>query len=351
MEISTFIIRSLSLLLILSFVESFHFHEKELESDESLLGLYDRWRGHHQVQERSTERFNVFKTNVFHVHKTNKQNKPYKLELNRFANLTSTEFLNTYANSKISHYQALRGPPNCNKSSSTYGDVKSLPISIDWREKNAVTSVKSQGACGSCWAFSAVAAVEGINAIRTGKLLTLSEQQLVDCDIAFNKGCDGGLMEPAFKFIKEHGGLASDESYPYVGKREVCCSKKFGKHSVTLDGQEYLDGKEESLMKAVANQPISCAMDATGDFGLYKSGVYTGQCGHTNIGHGVAIVGYGETPEGVKYWIIKNSWGAEWGEKGYMLLERGIPEPEGRCGINRNCAIPLKGPNTPNKEL
>ncbi|GJT57236.1 peptidase C1A [Tanacetum coccineum] len=246
---------------------------------------------------------------------------------------------------------ALRGPPNCTKGSSTYGDVKSLPISIDWREKNAVTSVKSQGPCGSCWAFSAVAAVEGINSIRTGKLLTLSEQQLVDCDIESNKGCNGGLMEPAFKFIKEHGGLASDESYPYVGKREECDSKKFGKHSVTLDGQEYLDGKEESLMKAVANQPISCALDATPDFGFYKSGVFTGQCGHTNLGHGVAIVGYGETPEGVKYWIIKNSWGAEWGDKGYILLERGIPEPEGRCGINRNCAIPLKGPNTPNKEL
>ncbi|GKC43829.1 peptidase C1A [Tanacetum coccineum] len=197
---------------------------------------------------------------------------------------------------------------------------------------------------GSCWAFAAVAAVERINAIRTGKLLTLSEQQLLDCDIAKNKGCDGGFMEPAFKFIKEHGGLATDESYPYVGKRE------FGHHSVTLDGGELLDGTEEALLKAVVHQPVSCGMDATGDFGLYKSGVYTVQCG-THVGHAVTIVGYDETPEGVKYWILKNSWSENWGEKGYMLLERGIPEPQGRCGINQWCTIPIKGPNTPNKEL
>ncbi|GJR34771.1 peptidase C1A [Tanacetum coccineum] len=143
MEINTFIVRSLSLLLILSFVE------KELESEEGLLGLYDRWRGHHQVEDRSTERFNVFKTNALHVHQTNKLNRPYKLELNRFANLTTYEFANKYANSKISHYQALQGPSGCNKSRSTYGDVKSLPIRVDWRKENAVTIPESQGACGN----------------------------------------------------------------------------------------------------------------------------------------------------------------------------------------------------------
>ncbi|GJW22446.1 peptidase C1A [Tanacetum coccineum] len=147
MEINTFIVRSLSLLLILSFVESFHFHDKEVESEEGLMGMYDRWRGHHHVEDRSTERFNVFKTNALHVHQTNKLNRPYKLELNRFANLTTYEFANTYANSKISHYQALQGPSGCNKSRSTYGDVKSLPIRVDWRKENAVTIPESQGAC------------------------------------------------------------------------------------------------------------------------------------------------------------------------------------------------------------
>ncbi|GJR34770.1 peptidase C1A [Tanacetum coccineum] len=281
MEINTFIVRSLSLLLILSFVESFHFHEKELESEEGLMGMYDRWRGHHHVEDRSTERFNVFKTNALHVHQTNKLNRPYKLELN-----------------------PLQGPSNCNKSKSTYGDVKSLPIRVDWRKENAVTSVKAQDAC---------------------------EQSLSSANEK-TKDVIGGFMEPAFKFIKEHGGLAFSTKVTLTSVKEKCVVQK-------------------SMFEMMLNiNIVSCAMDATGDFGLYKSGVYTGQCGH-HCGHAVTLVGYDETPEGVKYWIVKNSWSAKWGDKGYMLLERGIPEPEGRCGINKLCTIPLKGPNTPNKEL
>ncbi|GKA30854.1 peptidase C1A [Tanacetum coccineum] len=306
MEIIAFLIRSIYLVLILGLVESFDFHEKELESEESLLRMYDRWRGHHQVEQRSQERFNVFKYNARHVHQVNKMNKPYKLELNHFANMTSHEFTSTYS-SKVSHFRALKGDDEGTKQNIIYANVTDLPIRIDWRTKNAVTPAKNQLGCGSCWAFAAVTAVEGINAIRTGKLISLSEQQLMDCDVGvYNNACMGGLPEPAFIFIKKHGGIASDESYPYVGKKEECDKAK---------------------------------------------GVYTGPCGTTNRGHAVAVVGYDETPEGQKYWIVKNSWSDQWGDKGFMLLERGLQDKVGRCGIAAEGIIPLKSPNTPNKEL
>ncbi|GKD57852.1 peptidase C1A, partial [Tanacetum coccineum] len=346
MEITAFLIRSIYLVLILGLVESFDFHEKELESEESLLRMYDRWRGHHQVEQRSQERFNVFKYNARHVHKVNKMNKPYKLELNHFANMTSHEFTSTYS-SKVSHFRALKGDDEGTKQNIIYANVTDLPIRIDWRTKNAVTPAKNQLGCGSCWAFAAVTAVEGINAIRTGKLISLSEQQLMDCDVGvYNNACMGGLPEPAFIFIKKHGGIASDESYPYVGKKEECDKAKYGRHSVTLDGQEFLEFTEEGLMKGVAHQPVASAMDLGGDFHLYKSGVYTGPCGTTNRGHAVAVVGYDETPEGQKYWIVKNSWSDQWGDKGFMLLERGLQDKVGRCGIAAEGIIPLKSPNT-----
>ena len=152
MEISTFLIRSIYLVLILGLVESFDFHEKELESEESLLRMYDRWRGHHQVKQRSQERFNVFKYNARHVHKTNKMNEPYKLELNHFANMTTHEFASTYGNSKISHIQALRGgPPEDDKRGSTFANFTSLQLRVDWRKQNAVTPVKIQLACGNAF--------------------------------------------------------------------------------------------------------------------------------------------------------------------------------------------------------
>ncbi|PWA63581.1 cysteine proteinases superfamily protein [Artemisia annua] len=330
--------------------ESFEYQEKELESKEGLQGMYDRWRSHHNVEKKSPDRFNVFSYNAHRVHKSNKLNKQYKLKLNRFADLTHDEFKSKYGDSKIAHKLALQGAPPCPPNNNN--DISNIPDSIDWRERNAVTPIKDQGQCGSCWAFAAVAAVEGINAIRTGHLVRLSEQQLIDCDSkGSNNGCDGGLMEPAFNFITEHGGLATEESYPYVEKREVCCSSKFGHHSVTLTGGERTDGTEEALLKAVAQQPVAVAIDHNNDeFMFYSEGVFNAPCGST-IAHALTIVGYGTTPEGVKYWIAKNSWGDWWGEKGYVRMQREVQAPEGLCAINTYVSIPLKDPNTPNNEL
>ncbi|KAF5817238.1 Cysteine protease [Helianthus annuus] len=347
MEINKFVSFSFSLVLILGVAESFHYHERELESMEGFMGMYDRWREHHNIEMRTQERFNVFRHNVKGIHESNKMDKPYKLAVNEFADMTNLEFVNTYANSKISHYQALRGPDPVPGSIDSdpnkdyiYANMTDIPPKVDWREKNAVTDVKGQGGCGSCWAFAAVVALEGINAIRTGKLVKFSEQQLVDCDMT-NKGCDGGLMEPAFTYVIKNGGIAPEANYPYVGKRETCDKAKIGTDTLKIDGRQNVPTQdEEALMKAVAHHPVATGIQLSGHgLQFYSEGVYTGDCG-TEPNHGVGLVGYGENDKGLKFWTVKNSWGPTWGEKGYIHLHRGVKK-EGLCGIAKLSSFPI----------
>lgn len=334
-----------SLALVLGIGESFDFHEKELETEESLWDLYERWRSHHTVSRSLDEkhkRFNVFKSNAHFVHNFNKKDKPYKVKLNKFADMTNHEFKSLYAGSKVKHHRMLRG----NRPTSTtfmYANVTSVPPSIDWRKKGAVNPVKDQGQCGSCWAFSTVFGIEGINYIKTKKLVSLSEQELVDCDREENQGCNGGLMDLAFEYVKEKGGLTTEQNYPYKAEDGTCDKAKANNPVVTIDGHEDVpENDEDALLKAVANQPVSVAIDAGGSsFQLYSEGVFTGDCG-TELDHGVGIVGYGTTVDGTKYWTVRNSWGAEWGEKGYIRMQRGIEEEEGLCGIAMEPSYPIK---------
>ncbi|XP_054821781.1 vignain-like [Prosopis cineraria] len=340
---------ALSLALVLGVSESFDFQEKDLSSEESLWDLYERWRSHHTVSrslDEKKKRFNVFKANVMHVHNTNKMDKPYKLKLNKFADLTNHEFRNAYAGSKVNHHRMFRGTPRGN-GTFMYENVDRVPPSVDWRKKGAVTPVKNQGQCGSCWAFSTVVAVEGVNQIKTHKLVPLSEQELVDCDNEENQGCNGGLMEYAFEYIKKKGGLATENSYPYTAEDGTCDTSKENDMIVSIDGHENVPANnEDALLKAVSNQPVSVAIDAGGfDFQFYSEGVFTGDC-TTELNHGVAIVGYGTTVDGTKYWIVKNSWGEEWGEGGYIRMERGVPDKEGLCGIAMEASYPIKNSST-----
>ncbi|XP_076921228.1 cysteine protease Amb a 11.0101-like [Bidens hawaiensis] len=357
MEISKSIILLLSLVLVLGVVDSFDYHEKELESEEGLQGMYERWRHHHKVTEKSTERFNVFKYNVYNIHRINKQNLPYKLGINHFATMTAHEWRSTYADTKSNHIKALlgiRNNYNTNNLTTTYGgvDFNSLPPRIDWREHNAVTPVKSQGQCASCFAFASVGAIEGLNAIRTGQLIALSEQQILDCDSSMRtQACSGGLTCGVCDWVVENGGLATEEFYPYTGKKEFCDRAKFGRHAVTLDGREYtVRDDEQDLMKTVAGQPCAFMMDPGSDnFMFYKEGIYNGPCGYT-LTHAMLLVGYDQDPDGTKYWIVKNSWGEGWGEKGYIRMAR-LGTPEGICGMNAEGTFPLKSPETRNIEL
>lgn len=187
---------------------------------------------------------------------------------------------------------------------------------------------------GCCWAFSTVAAVEGINQIKNGKLVSLSEQELVDCDVQTgNMGCNGGFMETAFDFVKQKG-LATEDAYPYAERNNDCESDKLGRDAVTISGYETVPrNDEDSLRAAVANQPVSVAIDAGSyEFQFYSSGVFSGRCG-TALNHGVTLVGYGDE-SGQKYWTVKNSWGLEWGEAGYVRIHRGVGTGQpGTCGI------------------
>jgi KDEL-tailed cysteine endopeptidase len=233
-----------------------------------------------------------------------------------------------------------------------YADVRP-PKEIDWRTKEAVAPVKNQLLCGSCWAFSTTGSVEGINAIVTGELVSLSEQMLIDCDTSRDHGCHGGLMDYAYQFIIDNGGIDTEEDYPYTNPAAEgqCDINRSGRHVVTIDGYEDIPANDEvSLLKAVAKQPVSVAIEADQRaFQLYAGGVFDEACG-TALNHGVLVVGYGvamnKTHE-VPYWIVKNSWGPQWGDHGYIRLRRQVGE-EGQCGIAMQASFPVKkGPNPP----
>ncbi|KAM5588030.1 senescence-specific cysteine protease SAG39 [Rosa sericea] len=216
-----------------------------------------------------------------------------------------------------------------------------VPNSIDWRKQGAVTPVKYQAGCGCCWAFSAVAAVEGITKIRTGQLIPLSGQQLVDCNRdMYNIGCEGGNMVDAFRYIKKNGGITSEDNYQYTARDGACDSNKEKQHAATITGFEQVPRGEMHLLKAVSMQPVSVHIDAHGrDFKHYSSGVFSGD-GGTKLNHAVVVVGYGKTEDGIDYWLLKNSWSEQWGENGYMRILRNASPPEGQCGIAMRASYP-----------
>ncbi|PHT43532.1 KDEL-tailed cysteine endopeptidase CEP3 [Capsicum baccatum] len=252
--------------------------------------------------------------------------------------MTNQEFTSTYLGYKQPRQQDVADIDY----NVTYYKSK-LPVSVDWRKNGAVTPVKNQKDCGSCWAFAAVAAIEGINQIKTGELVSLSEQALVDCDVySDNQGCGGGFMNNAFAFIIENGGITTQENYPYIGKEQSCNTRKLKQHAVTISGYEKIAPNEESLQVAINKQPISVAIDASGyGFQFYSAGVYTGYCGH-RLNHGVTLIGYDVEENGEKYWLVKNSWGTKWGEGGYIKIKRGSNDNRGTCGIAMQASYPLK---------
>ncbi|KAK9284578.1 hypothetical protein L1049_023754 [Liquidambar formosana] len=258
-------------------------------------------------------RFGIYQSNVQFINFVNSQNLTFKLADNQFTDMTNDEFKSIYMGLRIDH-----GVPTMNESF-RYDDYKDLPSSVDWVKKGAVTPIKYQGQCGSCWAFTAVAAVEGINKIKTGKLVSLSEQELLDCD-SNNNGCNGGNEARAFNFIINNGGLTTEQDYPYTGTQGTCDQDKAANHVVSISGYKNVAANDEkSLQAAVAQQPVAVALDADGsDFQFYSQGILTGPCGK-QINHGFTIVGYGEE-SGQKYWLAKNSWGTDWGENGYIRL-------------------------------
>ncbi|KAK4268180.1 hypothetical protein QN277_024868 [Acacia crassicarpa] len=281
------------------------------------------------------KRFNIFKQNVEYIESFNTDgNKPYKLGINQFADLTNEEFTTSRNRFKGYMFSSITRTP-----SFKYENVTDVPSSVDWREQGAVTPIKNQGECGCCWAFSAVAAIEGIIKLSTGELISLSEQELLDCDTDVDHGCEGGSMNDAFKFIIQNNGINSEANYPYKGIDGTCNANE-DNHVATINGYEDVPANsEQALQNAVANHPVSVAIETSGsDFQFYQSGIFTGSCG-TKLDHGVTVVGYGVSDD-TEYWLVKNSWGIEWGEEGYIRIQRNVDAEEGLCGIAMRASYP-----------
>ncbi|KAF8563614.1 hypothetical protein P879_08584 [Paragonimus westermani] len=290
------------------------------------------------------KRFTIFAKNFLRMMKHNelyiKGRVLYKMGVNEFSDKTEKE---------LQHLRGLKIQPGVKRNGSTYLLTSAVPPkSIDWRDLGAVTEVKNQGNCGSCWAFSATGAIEGQHFRKTKKLTSLSEQQLVDCSSGFgNNGCNGGLMDSAFQYVRKAGGIATEKSYPYVSG-ETSEANPECKFNVTIAAATvtgYVDVpqfNEYALRQALAmHGPISIAINAgLPSFPSYKSGIYYDKdCSGDldSLDHGVLLVGYGEENR-VPYWIIKNSWGEGWGEQGYVRILR---NSKNMCGVTSSASYPL----------
>ena len=304
----------------------------------SITDRFYNWVNTHNIDLHVSDYDHVFENwfnNDKFIQQHNAKNLSYTLGHNRYSGLNNEEFRQLMTTPLTHNENHLRGF----LSSLSTTDL-SIPSSIDWRALGAVTPVKDQGQCGSCWSFSVTGALEGIYQITNNKLVSFSEQELVDCSNIKNggpnMGCNGGNMQPTFDWISKNGGLCSESSYPYIsgstktaGTCQHTCSLVSGSKvtsSIAVKPKSDID-----MVTALSQQPVSIAIEADQrEFQLYASGIFNSlNCGQ-NLDHGVLLVGY--SPD---YYIMKNSWGTSWGESGYMRMARGSQynSGAGQCGL------------------
>ncbi|XP_021765963.1 macrodontain-1-like [Chenopodium quinoa] len=293
------------------------------------------------------KRFNIFKKNIEYIENFNgnnaSSNKMFTLGVNAFTDLTTEEFIATHTGYKRQFHSISNGSMTMEFSYENLTDYDISP-SVDWREQGAVTGIKYQGQCEGCWAFSVVAAVEGLNRIKFGQLISLSEEELIDC--VQEDGCRGGDVSKAYTFTQQNQGITTEGEYPYTayyGYQGQCQAWNAGGNTVTINGYQNVPQNDEiSLMQAVSRQPVSAGIDASSaDFKSYSGGIYYNQmCGtsYYDLNHAVTIIGYGyDDTYGTNYWLIKNSWGESWGENGYMR----IIKDQNQCGISMAASYPI----------
>jgi hypothetical protein len=255
------------------------------------------------------KRYSIFKQNYFNIVEHNNGNHSWTMGVNQFSDLTAEEFEAIYLTGIPQGWEPM---PSMTQYVSTLAGEK------DWRKDGAVTPVKNQAQCGSCWAFSTTGTIEGWDKIKGQPLKSLSEQQLVDCSGSTgNQGCNGGWPKWALTYLEKNGGSCDQASYPYTGRDGTC--KKTCTPVVKLSAHKELNN-EQQLDSSIDTVPISIAITASSAFQSYKTGIFTGSC-PGQVNHAVLLTGYGETPS--NYWWIKNSWGASWGDQGYIKFPRG----------------------------
>jgi len=281
-----------------------------------------------------TFRFNVWKKNMDLIDAHNNNPHPassMKLAMNSFGDLTLAEF---------QRYQLGLRPNLTVVGGETIFPQPGAPDTMDWRTKGAVTPIKNQGQCGSCWSFSTTGSVEGCHQIKNKKLVSLSEQNLVDCSKPQgNEGCNGGLMTAAMDYIIKNKGIDTESSYPYTARDGTTCKYQAANSGATLTGYGNIQsGNENALQAAGVTGPVSVAIDAShNSFQFYSSGVYyEAACSPSQLDHGVLMVGWG-TDGGADYWLVKNSWGTDWGMKGYIEMAR---NRDNNCGIATMATLP-----------
>ena len=341
---------SKTLILILSVfaITSLASHSHTLTE---LQPLWSLWKQTHSKAYSHTgeesARLAIFAENYKKISEFNSQSSNVKLALNRFGDLTATEFKTLHTGSYLREEGRVvtqqKQPQNLRGSFANIDELEyellGLPQSVDWRQKGAITAVKNQGNCGSCWSFSTTGALEALYFITHGKLVSFSEQQLVDCD-SQNSGCNGGLPEDAFQYTARKG-LETEQDYPYI-TADGTCKYDASKAIKVNSGHKAVTPQSASALKvALAVQPVSIGIEADEHvFQFYSSGVISISCGD-NLDHAVLAVGY-TTIGSEEAFIVKNSWGPDWGSQGYVYISTSESANNGNgvCGILGDPVVP-----------
>jgi len=280
-------------------------------------------------------RFSIFKSNMDYVRVWNAAGSATVLGLTAFADLTNAEYQKIYLGTRFDATERLKNVVF------TGAPTTPLADTVNWVDKGAVTGIKNQGQCGSCWSFSTTGSTEGVHFLSSGNLVSLSEQNLMDCSRSYgNNGCNGGLMDDAFEYIIKIGGIDTEASYPYLTATTYNCQYNAANRGATISSyKDVAAGSESALATAANSHPVSVAIDAShNSFQLYTSGIYyEPACSASSLDHGVLVVGYGTTGAS-DYWLVKNSWGTTWGMAGYIQMSR---NRDNNCGIASMASYPV----------